>query len=72
MKLVTVSQMIELEKEENANGLRYDQMMLNAGSALADVIQNKYETIQRKHILGLIGSGNNGGDTLIALKKVIE
>jgi hypothetical protein len=31
MKLVTVSQMQAMEKEANASGLTYDQMMQNAG-----------------------------------------
>ncbi|MDO9546172.1 MAG: NAD(P)H-hydrate dehydratase [Pelolinea sp.] len=72
MNLVSVSQMLDLEKEANDSGLGYDQMMLNAGSALADVIHERYGSGQQKHILGLIGSGNNGGDTLIALSKLIE
>ena len=38
MKLVTVSQMQAIEKEADAGGLTYDQMMENAGQGLADVI----------------------------------
>ncbi len=72
MDLVTVSQIITLEKEANERGLRYDQMMVNAGSALAEVIQRRYDHDKSRNILGLIGSGNNGGDTLIALSKLIE
>ena len=72
MELVTVSQMITLEKEANERGLGYDQMMKNAGSALAKVIQERYGHTQSRNILGLIGSGNNGGDTLIALSELIE
>lgn len=72
MNLVSVLQMINLEKEANDSGLGYDQMMLNAGFALADVIHQRYGNVKPKHILGLIGSGNNGGDALIALSKLIE
>ncbi len=72
MDLVTVSQMITLEREANERGLGYDQMMMNAGSALAEVIQERYGHTQSRNILGLIGSGNNGGDTLIALSELIE
>ncbi len=72
MELVTVSQMITLEREANERGLGYDQMMINAGSALADVIQERYGHSQSRNILGLVGSGNNGGDTLIALSELIE
>ena len=38
MKLVTVAQMQEIEKEADANGLTFDQMMENAGQGLADVV----------------------------------
>lgn len=72
MDLVTVSQMIKLETEANERGIGYDQMMINAGSALAEVIQVRYGQKQTRRILGLIGSGNNGGDTLITLSKLIE
>jgi len=72
MDLVTVSQMIALEKEANERGLGFDQMMMNAGSALAKVINERYGHTQPRKILGLIGSGNNGGDTLIALSELIE
>ncbi len=72
MDLVTVSQMITLEREANERGLGFDQMMQNAGSALAEAIQERYGHARSRNILGLIGSGNNGGDTLIALSKLIE
>jgi len=70
--LITVSEMTTLENEANERGLGYDQMMRNAGSALADVIHERYGHTQSKNILGLIGSGNNGGDALIALSELIE
>ena len=42
MKLVTVSQMKAIEKEADAGGLTYDQMMENAGEGLADMILNLF------------------------------
>lgn len=72
MNLVTVSEMINLESEANERGLGYEQMMRNAGLALADVIHERYGHTQSRNILGLIGSGNNGGDTLIALSELIK
>jgi len=72
MNLVTVSEMITLESEANERGLGYEQMMRNAGSALAEVIHERYGHTQSRNILGLIGSGNNGGDTLIALSELIK
>ena len=72
MKLVTVSQMQAIEKEADSNGLTYDQMMENAGQGLADVIVDLYDVMEgaQKEIVGLVGSGNNGGDTLIALTEL--
>ena len=42
MKLVTVTQMQEIEKEANASGLTFDQMMENAGEGLANVKARKF------------------------------
>src|SRR5574338_479170 len=72
MKLVTVSQMQAIEKEADSSGLSYDQMMENAGRGLADVLFDLYEDDAgaQKEIIGLVGPGNNGGDTLIALTEL--
>ncbi len=67
MKLVTVAQMQAIEKEADANGLTYDQMMENAGQGLTDVILDIFEGDVESEVVGLVGNGNNGGDTLIAL-----
>lgn len=70
MKLVTVSQMQGIEKEADAGGLTYDQMMENAGQGLADIIFDLFEDDEETEIVGLVGPGNNGGDTLIALAEL--
>jgi NAD(P)H-hydrate epimerase len=72
MKLVTVSQMQAIEKEADSGGLTYDRMMENAGQGLADVIFDLYEGVEgpQKEIVGLVGPGNNGGDTLVALTEL--
>jgi NAD(P)H-hydrate epimerase len=67
MKLVTVSQMQAIEKEADAGGLTYDQMMENAGQGLADIILSLYPGDAETEVIGLVGPGNNGGDTLVAL-----
>jgi NAD(P)H-hydrate epimerase len=65
-KLVSVAEMRAIEKAADAGGFSYAQMMENAGRSLANsVIAHSH---QREHsALGLVGSGNNGGDTLVAL-----
>jgi NAD(P)H-hydrate epimerase len=72
MKYVTVDEMIAIEKEANSIGLSYDQMMENAGKSLADVILDEYSQYKEQGILGLVGSGNNGGDTLVALYHLLQ
>ncbi len=70
MKLVTVSQMQAIEKEADAGGLTYDQMMENAGQGLANIILGVYAGEGESEIIGLVGPGNNGGDTLVALSAL--
>jgi len=71
MKLVTVSQMQAIEKEADAGGLTYAEMMENAGQGLADVILEIFDTDdQELEAMGLVGPGNNGGDTLVALSTL--
>jgi len=71
MKLVTVSQMQKIEKEADAGGLTYDQMMQNAGQGLADVVLELPFDEEKPQIIGLVGPGNNGGDTLVALTALV-
>ncbi|HEX5837344.1 MAG TPA: NAD(P)H-hydrate dehydratase [Anaerolineales bacterium] len=70
MKLVTVSQMQAIEKEADSSGFPYDQMMENAGQGLADIIYDLFEDDLETEIVGLVGPGKNGGDTLIALAEL--
>ena len=70
MKLVTVSQMQAIEKEADSTGFTYDQMMENAGQGLADIIYDLFEDDLETEIVGLVGPGKNGGDTLIALAEL--
>src|SRR5512138_2102228 len=70
MKLVTVSQMQAIEKEADAGGLTYDQMMENAGRGLAEIVLDLYVDEVEPEIVGLVGSGNNGGDTLVAMSAL--
>lgn len=76
MKLVTISQMQAIEREADAQGLSYAQMMENAGRGLAEVIARRYglysEHMVISKVAGLVGSGNNGGDTLVALAHLAE
>src|SRR5512133_3937123 len=71
MKLVTVDEMHAIEQEADADGLSYAQIMDNAGRGLADEIRVLvYGDDEEREALGLVGSGNNGGDTLVALASL--
>jgi ADP-dependent NAD(P)H-hydrate dehydratase / NAD(P)H-hydrate epimerase len=71
MKLVTVSQMQAIEKEADAAGLTYDQMMQNAGQGLADIVLDLFVDEVEPEVVGLVGPGNNGGDTLVAMTALL-
>jgi ADP-dependent NAD(P)H-hydrate dehydratase / NAD(P)H-hydrate epimerase len=72
MKLVSVAEMVAVEREANASGLSYSQMMENAGRGLAEQIQSYFGSNWQRGVLGLVGSGNNGGDTLVALAVLVH
>ncbi len=72
VKLYSVKEMQALEKEANENGLTYEAMMENAGKGLAEEVQLAYSQFRYKKIIGLVGSGNNGGDTLVALSYLAK
>jgi ADP-dependent NAD(P)H-hydrate dehydratase / NAD(P)H-hydrate epimerase len=68
MKIVTVQEMLAIEKSADAAGLSYDRMMRNAGKGIALWVY-RHVCLERG-VVGLVGSGNNGGDTVIALTEL--
>jgi NAD(P)H-hydrate epimerase len=64
--------MIQIEKESDAKGHTYPKMMEHAGRGLAEEVHRTYEHLTEKRALGLVGSGNNGGDTLVAFSYLQE
>lgn len=68
MKIVSVDEMQTIEKSADESGFSYAKMMQNAGRGIAEWIYNR--TSANQGVIGLVGSGNNGGDTLIALKEL--
>lgn len=71
-KYVSVAEMQAVEREADASGISYAQMMEHAGNNLADSILNDFGYLIDDGALGLVGSGNNGGDTLVALARLAE
>ncbi len=66
-KVVSVEEMRNIEKQADSAGTSYALMMERAGLGLSRVIQEKFSESRDKKVVGLVGSGNNGGDTLVAL-----
>jgi NAD(P)H-hydrate epimerase len=64
--------MRKVEKEADLGGLSFDQMMENAGQGLADTIFELFIDEIEPEALGLVGPGNNGGDTLVALTALLH
>jgi hydroxyethylthiazole kinase-like uncharacterized protein yjeF len=67
VKLFSVREMQTLEKEANDGGLTYEMMMENAGEGIAKEIMTVYSHLNNKKVIAFVGSGNNGGDALVAL-----
>jgi len=72
VKYVTVEEMLAIEKESDASGHTYPEMMEHAGRGLAEQVRDAYSHLAEKRALGLVGSGNNGGDTLVAFCYLME
>jgi len=70
VRLVTVAEMQAIERQADASGLSYAMMMENAGIGLAQVVSEVYGHLITGGVCGLVGSGNNGGDTLVALTRL--
>ncbi|MBN1659931.1 MAG: NAD(P)H-hydrate dehydratase [Anaerolineae bacterium] len=65
IKIITVAESRELETQANKQGMRFEEMMENAGRQTAEVIRRHVE-VKGKRVVVLVGPGNNGGDGLVA------
>ena len=64
--------MAQIEKAANAAGLTYEQMMEHAGKSVAEALLARIPDLTDKNILVLAGTGNNGGDGLVAARHLTE
>ncbi|MCL4299301.1 MAG: NAD(P)H-hydrate dehydratase [Anaerolineae bacterium] len=71
MYIVTTQQMQAVEKAADAAGLSYEQMMENAGHAVAEAIAAQFD-ISGVRVLVLVGPGNNGGDGLVVARYLAQ
>ena len=68
MKILTTSQMHQLEQECAKIGIATDVLMENAGKAVAQEVRQILGDIKKQRIL--IRPGNNGGDGLVAARHL--
>lgn len=71
-KYLSVAEMIAVEKAADANGHTYEKMMAHAGASLAKAVHDAYSQLNDKQVMGLVGSGNNGGDALVAMSLLMQ
>jgi NAD(P)H-hydrate epimerase len=69
MKVVTAADMSRIEKQADAGGLTYDQMMENAGRAVVDAMAERRD-MRGQRVVVLCGPGNNGGDGLVVARHL--
>jgi NAD(P)H-hydrate epimerase len=70
VKVLTAAEMQRAERECAGIGISTDMLMENAGRAVAGEVGRILGGVERKHILLLIGPGNNGGDGLVAARHL--
>jgi NAD(P)H-hydrate epimerase len=71
LKAITSDQMYRIEENgHSVLGMRRFLMMENAGHGLADYAVSKFKNIKNKKIVAVCGTGNNGGDGLVASRHL--
>ncbi len=68
MKVLSADEMRRVEQGCAKLGITTDMLMENAGKAVAEETRRILGDIDKKHVLLLIGPGNNGGDGLVAAR----
>jgi NAD(P)H-hydrate epimerase len=71
LKIVTTEEMRRIETAADAGGLSFDQMMENAGRAVAEAI-DEWIGAEGARVLVLVGPGNNGGDGLVVARHLTD
>lgn len=69
-KVVSVEEMRDLEHRTATLGLPGPALMENAGRAVADALGRSFPG--PRHVLVLVGPGNNGGDGLVAARHLSD
>ncbi len=70
MRIVSASEMREIERAAFERGMSYYEMMENAGRAAAEYIKDNTRDFETKLCLIAAGTGNNGGDGYVAARHI--
>jgi len=71
VKAITADRMREIEEKAHNMGMLRVFMMENAGNGIADYIFNRFKNLNKKRIVVIAGTGNNGGDALVAARHLV-
>ena len=72
MKYVTVDEMRTIDRESDKHGQTFAMLMDCAGKGVAEIVNQKYGSLTEKRVLGIVGAGHNGGDTVVACSYLLE
>src|ERR1700748_3380173 len=70
MKILTAEEMAAADKRSIDAGVPVAMLMEHAGTAVAKFVQKQYP--EKHYIVVLCGKGNNGGDGMVAARKLAE
>jgi hydroxyethylthiazole kinase-like uncharacterized protein yjeF len=70
LRILTASQTRRLEEACVESGIAMDQLMENAGLAVAEEVKRILGGAKGRRVLLLVGPGNNGGDGLVAARHL--
>ena len=70
MKIVTSEQMRLIEQRSEEAGVSTDELMENAGLAVARSVRRELGSLVGAHVMVLVGRGNNGGDGLVVARRL--
>ena len=72
MKIVTVAEMRDLERQTAERGIPSFALMERAGAAVARAVRRSQHGVAGRKIAVLVGPGNNGGDGLVAARYLAD
>lgn len=68
MKILTATQMREVDRLTIERGTPGEVLMENAGRRVVEVIEREFSPLARQRVIVLCGKGNNGGDGLVVAR----